>query len=85
MERMTDMNADDMSTMAPLEHAFRAALDAEAWPRFAGAATPAACEELGGAIRAELAAPLAISLGEVASILRLVQSRIEVSLERLLQ
>lgn len=45
----------------------------------------AAREELGGAIRTELAARLAISLGEVDSIVRLVQSRIEVSIERLLQ
>jgi RNA polymerase sigma-70 factor (ECF subfamily) len=45
----------------------------------------AAREELGSAIRTELAARLAISLGEVDSIVRLVQSRIEVSLERLLQ
>jgi len=45
----------------------------------------AAREELGGAIRAELAARLAISIGEVDSIVRLVQSRIEVSIERLLQ
>jgi RNA polymerase sigma-70 factor (ECF subfamily) len=45
----------------------------------------AAREELGSAIRAELAARLAISLGEVDSIVRLVQSRIEVSIERLLQ
>jgi RNA polymerase sigma-70 factor (ECF subfamily) len=44
----------------------------------------AAREELGVAIRAELAARLAISIGEVDSIVRLVQSRIEVSIERLL-
>lgn len=44
----------------------------------------AAREELGGAIRAELAARLAISVDEVDSIVRLVQSRIDVSLERLL-
>jgi RNA polymerase sigma-70 factor (ECF subfamily) len=44
----------------------------------------AAREELGAAVRAELAARLAISVDEVDSIVRLVQSRIEVSLERLL-
>lgn len=44
----------------------------------------AAREELGARIRAELAARLAIPLGDVDSIVRLVQSRIEVSLERLL-
>ena len=44
----------------------------------------AAREELGAAIRAELAARLAISVDEVDSIVRLVQSRIDVSLERLL-
>ena len=44
----------------------------------------AAREELGSAIRAELAARLAISVGDVDSIVRLVQSRIDVSLERLL-
>jgi RNA polymerase sigma-70 factor (ECF subfamily) len=41
-------------------------------------------EALGAAIRTELAARLAISIAEVDSIVRLVQSRIEVSLERLL-
>jgi RNA polymerase sigma-70 factor (ECF subfamily) len=40
--------------------------------------------QLGAAIRSELAARLAISFGEVDSIVRLVQSRIDVSLERLL-
>jgi RNA polymerase sigma-70 factor (ECF subfamily) len=45
----------------------------------------AAREELGCAIRTELAARLAISIGEVDSIVRLVQSRIEVSIERLLE
>ncbi len=44
----------------------------------------AAREELGAAIRAELAARLEVSVGEVDSIVRMVQSRIEVSLERLL-
>jgi RNA polymerase sigma-70 factor, ECF subfamily len=44
----------------------------------------AAREELGAAIRAELAARLAIVVDEVDSIVRLVQSRIDVSLERLL-
>jgi RNA polymerase sigma-70 factor (ECF subfamily) len=44
----------------------------------------AAREELGDAIRAELATRLAIPIGDVDSIVRLVQSRIEVSLERLL-
>jgi RNA polymerase sigma-70 factor (ECF subfamily) len=44
----------------------------------------AAREDLGIAIRTELAARLAISIDEVASIVRLVQSRIDVSLERLL-
>jgi RNA polymerase sigma-70 factor (ECF subfamily) len=44
----------------------------------------AAREELGVAIRTELAARLAISIDEVDSIVRLVQSRIDVSLERLL-
>lgn len=44
----------------------------------------AAREELGAAIRAELAARLEVSVEEVDSIVRLVQSRIEVSLERLL-
>jgi RNA polymerase sigma-70 factor (ECF subfamily) len=44
----------------------------------------AAREELGAAIRAELAARLAISIDEVDSIVRLVQSRIDVSVERLL-
>jgi len=44
----------------------------------------AAREELGALIRAELAARLAISVDEVDSIVRLVQSRIDVSLERLL-
>jgi len=44
----------------------------------------AARDELGAAIRAGLAARLAISVGEVDSIVRLVQSRIDVSLERLL-
>jgi RNA polymerase sigma-70 factor (ECF subfamily) len=45
----------------------------------------AAREELGAAIRTELAARLEISVGEVDSIVRLVQSRIDVSLERLLE
>jgi RNA polymerase sigma-70 factor, ECF subfamily len=45
----------------------------------------AARAELGAAIRAELAARLAISIDEVDSIVRLVQSRIDVSLERLLR
>jgi len=44
----------------------------------------AAREELGSAIRAELAARLEIYVGDVDSIVRLVQSRIDVSLERLL-
>lgn len=44
----------------------------------------AAREELGTAIRSELSARLAISLDEVDSVVRLVQSRIDVSLERLL-
>lgn len=44
----------------------------------------AAREALGAAIRAELAARLAIALDEVDSIVRLVQGRIDVSLERLL-
>jgi RNA polymerase sigma-70 factor (ECF subfamily) len=44
----------------------------------------AAREELGALIRAELAARLAISVDEVDSIVRLVQSRIDVSFERLL-
>jgi RNA polymerase sigma-70 factor (ECF subfamily) len=44
----------------------------------------AAREELGAAIRVGLAARLAISVDEVDSIVRLVQSRIEISLERLL-
>ncbi len=44
----------------------------------------AARKELGDAIRAALSARLAISVDEVASIVRLVQSRIDVSLERLL-
>jgi RNA polymerase sigma-70 factor (ECF subfamily) len=41
-------------------------------------------EVLGAAIRAELAARLQISAGEVDSIVRLVQSRVDMSLERLL-
>jgi RNA polymerase sigma-70 factor (ECF subfamily) len=45
----------------------------------------AAREELGAAIRTELAARLAISVDEVDSIVRLVQSRIDVSIERLLE
>lgn len=44
----------------------------------------AAREELGAAIRRELAARLAITVDDVDSIVRLVQSRIDVSLERLL-
>lgn len=44
----------------------------------------AARDELGAAIRAELATRLAVDLDEVDSIVRLVQSRIDVSLERLL-
>jgi RNA polymerase sigma-70 factor (ECF subfamily) len=44
----------------------------------------AAREELASSIRVELAARLAISVAEVDSIVRLVQSRIDVSLERLL-
>jgi RNA polymerase sigma-70 factor (ECF subfamily) len=44
----------------------------------------AARDELGAAIRTELAARLAISIDEVDSIVRLVQNRIDVSLERLL-
>jgi RNA polymerase sigma-70 factor (ECF subfamily) len=44
----------------------------------------AARDELAEAIRAELATRLAISVDEVDSIVRLVQSRIDVSLERLL-
>jgi RNA polymerase sigma-70 factor (ECF subfamily) len=51
----------------------------------AGRRVAAAREELGAAIRAELAARLAISIDEVDSIVRLVQSRIDVSLERLLE
>jgi len=44
----------------------------------------AARNELGAAIRAELSARLAISVDEVDSIIRLVHSRIDLSLERLL-
>jgi RNA polymerase sigma-70 factor (ECF subfamily) len=44
----------------------------------------AARQELGAAIRAELAARFGLSVDEVDSIVRLVQSRIDVSLERLL-
>jgi RNA polymerase sigma-70 factor (ECF subfamily) len=44
----------------------------------------AARDELGAAIRAELAARLAISVEEVDSVVRLVQSKLDVSLERLL-
>ena len=44
----------------------------------------AAREQLGEAIRAELAKRLAIAVDEVDSIVRLVQSRLDVSLERLL-
>jgi RNA polymerase sigma-70 factor (ECF subfamily) len=44
----------------------------------------AAREALGAAIRAELAKRLAISMAEVDSVVRLVQSRIDVSIERLL-
>jgi RNA polymerase sigma-70 factor (ECF subfamily) len=44
----------------------------------------AARDELAAAIRAELAARLAISVDDVDSIVRMVQSRIDVSLERLL-
>ena len=44
----------------------------------------AARDELGAAMRAELAARLAIAIDEVDSIVRLVQSRIDISLERLL-
>lgn len=44
----------------------------------------AARDELGGLIRAELAALLAIHVDEVDSIVRLVQSRLDVSLERLI-
>lgn len=44
----------------------------------------AARDELGEAIRGELAARLAISVDEVDSVVRLVQSRVDVSLERLL-
>lgn len=44
----------------------------------------AARDELGTAIRRELAARLSISVDEVDSIIRLVQSRIDLSLERLL-
>ncbi len=45
----------------------------------------AAREELGAAIQVEVARRLGISVEEVASIVRLVQSRIDVSLARLLQ
>jgi RNA polymerase sigma-70 factor (ECF subfamily) len=45
----------------------------------------AAREELGDAIRAEVAKRLAISVDDVASIVRMVQSRIDVSLARLLE
>ncbi len=44
----------------------------------------AAREQLGAAIRSELASRLAISVDEVDSIVRLVQSRVDLSLERLL-
>jgi RNA polymerase sigma-70 factor, ECF subfamily len=44
----------------------------------------AAREQLGESIRAELAARLEISTDEVDSIVRLVQSRVDVSLARLL-
>ena len=44
----------------------------------------AARDQLAAAIRAEVAARLAISIDEVDSIVRLVQSKLEVSLERLL-
>jgi RNA polymerase sigma-70 factor (ECF subfamily) len=46
--------------------------------------TAAAREELGVAIRAELAKRLSISVDEVDSIVRMVQSRIDVSMARLL-
>jgi len=45
----------------------------------------AARDELGTAIRTELAKRLSISIDEVDSVVRLVQSRIELSLERLLE
>ena len=44
----------------------------------------AARAQLGAAIRSELAARLAVSVDDVDSIVRLVQSRVDVSLERLL-
>jgi RNA polymerase sigma-70 factor (ECF subfamily) len=45
----------------------------------------AARDQLGAAIRSELASRLAISVDEVDSIVRLVQSRVDLSLERLLR
>ena len=51
----------------------------------AGRRVAAAREELGMTIRAELAARLAIPIDQVDSIVRLVQSRINLSLERLLE
>jgi len=44
----------------------------------------AAREELGDAIRLQLSAQLSIPLAEVDSVVRLVQSRVDLSLERLL-
>ncbi len=44
----------------------------------------AARDELGLLIRTEVAAQLAIEVDEVDSIVRLVQSRLDVSLERLI-
>jgi RNA polymerase sigma-70 factor (ECF subfamily) len=51
----------------------------------AGRRVAAARDALGAAIRAELARRLAIPVADVDSIVRLVQSRIDVSLERLLE
>jgi hypothetical protein len=45
----------------------------------------AARDELGDAIRTELATRLAVSTDEVDSVVRLVQSRVDVSLARLLE
>jgi RNA polymerase sigma-70 factor (ECF subfamily) len=51
----------------------------------AGRRVAAARDELGTAIRAELATRLAIPIDQVDSIVQLVQSRINLSLERLLE
>jgi hypothetical protein len=96
--RSSNVVPDDTSTPPSLEDAFRVALAPEARPRFADDATLAGTLaqlrtaalaaypdlDVEAAIRAQLSVRLGVPAEEVDSIVRLMQSGIQVSLERLL-